>query len=167
MGQDTDQYRTGQPSINKVTAYEAAEALGVTVDAIRKRIQRGTIPHERHEDGRVYILLDEANMIRDASTNTSSTVQDGSGNSSSTVQNTDNSALLERMSGEIEFLRGELQRKDAILLTMAQRIPELEPSQPAPEQRESPETPTPEGAVGGKPSGSVSTGSWWRRFFGL
>jgi excisionase family DNA binding protein len=41
-----------------VSVYEAAELMGVTVDAIRKRISRGTIPHERDEDGWVWIILD-------------------------------------------------------------------------------------------------------------
>jgi excisionase family DNA binding protein len=48
----------GQPSSNRVSVYEAAEVMGVSVDAIRKRIVRGTIPHVRTEDGRVWILLD-------------------------------------------------------------------------------------------------------------
>jgi hypothetical protein len=43
---------------NRVSVYEAAEVMGVTVDAIRKRISRRTIPHERDEDGRVWVLLD-------------------------------------------------------------------------------------------------------------
>lgn len=40
---------------------EAAAALGITVDAVRSRVKRGTIAHER-EGGRVYVLLgaDEA-----------------------------------------------------------------------------------------------------------
>jgi hypothetical protein len=36
---------------------EAADVLGVTVDAIRSRVKRGTIAHVR-EGGRVYVLLD-------------------------------------------------------------------------------------------------------------
>jgi hypothetical protein len=35
---------------------EAADALGVTVDAVRSRIKRGTIAHER-QGGRVYVSL--------------------------------------------------------------------------------------------------------------
>ena len=35
---------------------EAADALGVTVDAVRSRVKRGTIAHER-VGGRVYVLL--------------------------------------------------------------------------------------------------------------
>ena len=61
--QDTDEYidqhhtrrERDQGFGSRVSVYEAADLLGVTVDAIRKRIQRGTIPHERHEDGRVYV----------------------------------------------------------------------------------------------------------------
>jgi hypothetical protein len=35
---------------------EAADALGITVDAVRSRVKRGTIDHER-KGGRVYVLL--------------------------------------------------------------------------------------------------------------
>jgi len=45
---------------------EAASALGITVDAVRSRVKRGTIAHER-EGGRVYVLLDatEARPVHD------------------------------------------------------------------------------------------------------
>ena len=59
----------GRTSSSRLSVYEAAEALGLTVDAIRKRISRGTIPHERDEDGRVWVLLDtdqdSASKVRD------------------------------------------------------------------------------------------------------
>src|SRR5215207_1306440 len=45
-------------SSSRVSVYDAAQVMGVTVDAIRKRIARGTIPHERDEGGRVWVLLD-------------------------------------------------------------------------------------------------------------
>jgi len=48
-----------------VSAFTAADALGVTVDAIRKRIARGTIPHERDEDGCVWVILDDTSRVRD------------------------------------------------------------------------------------------------------
>jgi hypothetical protein len=41
----------GRTSGNRVSVYEAADILGVTVDAIRKRISRGSIPHERDKTG--------------------------------------------------------------------------------------------------------------------
>jgi hypothetical protein len=43
----------GRPSSNRFSVYEAAEVMGITVDAIRKRVARDTIPHEKDEDGRV------------------------------------------------------------------------------------------------------------------
>jgi hypothetical protein len=44
----------GHTSSNRFSVYEAAEVMGITVDAIRKRVGRGTIPHEKGEDGRVW-----------------------------------------------------------------------------------------------------------------
>jgi hypothetical protein len=40
---------------------EAAWILETTVEALRKRVQRGTIPHERDEYGRVWILVTSEN----------------------------------------------------------------------------------------------------------
>jgi hypothetical protein len=53
------------PSGNRASVYEAAKVLGITVDAIRKRVQRGTIRHERDDDGRVWVLLDSSSTILD------------------------------------------------------------------------------------------------------
>jgi DNA-directed RNA polymerase specialized sigma24 family protein len=41
----------GRTSGNRVSVYQAAEVMGVTVDAIRKRISRGTIPTRRAKTG--------------------------------------------------------------------------------------------------------------------
>jgi hypothetical protein len=46
----------GQDTRRRQSVTEAADALGVTVDAVRSRIKRGTIAHER-KGGRVYVLL--------------------------------------------------------------------------------------------------------------
>ena len=170
--QDSGQYGTGQDRVGtsqesgtRVTVYEAADALGVTVDAIRKRIQRGTIPHERHEDGRVYVLLDEAAKLQNQSSEETSTVQDPLQDNSPVQYGTHE--FIESLQDQIGFLRRELERKDAILLRMAERIPELEA---APEPRGEP--------VSHSEGNSSSTGrpdddqdrqkpSWWRRFFGF
>jgi hypothetical protein len=37
----------------------AAEALGVTSEAVRKRAKRGTLPSETGEDGRLYVWVDD------------------------------------------------------------------------------------------------------------
>jgi excisionase family DNA binding protein len=51
----------GRDTRRRLSVSEAADALGVTVDAVRSRVKRGTIAHER-AGGRVYVLLgtDEA-----------------------------------------------------------------------------------------------------------
>ena len=45
---------------DRVTIQEAAQRLGVKEDAVRKRIQRGSMRHEKAEDGRVYVWVDVA-----------------------------------------------------------------------------------------------------------
>ena len=53
------------------------------MDAIRKRVQRGTIPHERDGDaGRVWVLLEAASTMQDSS----STVQDKGQNDTGHLQ---------------------------------------------------------------------------------
>src|SRR5215212_10376852 len=130
---DTDQHRTGLGQVGTslesgklATVHEAANALGVSVDAIRKRIQRGTIPHERHEDGRVYVLLDKASSMQDTSSTSSSTVPDKDEGERPVRYGTEE--FIGSLQDQIGFLRRELERKDAILLRMAERIPELEAS---------------------------------------
>jgi excisionase family DNA binding protein len=51
MGEDRD----GAQDVaqDRVTIQEAAQRLGVKEDAVRKRIQRGSMRHEKAEDGRV------------------------------------------------------------------------------------------------------------------
>lgn len=169
--QDTGQYGTGhdQDNIRResgtwATVHEAASALGVSVDAIRKRIQRGTIPRERHEDGRVYVLLDKASTMQDAS----STVSDEDEDERPVRYRTEE--LVESLQNQIGFLRRELERKDAILLRMAERIPVLEASAAPLEPREASETAsedTVRGEVPLDPQEPAQRLSWLRRFFGF
>ncbi len=42
---------------DRVTIQEAARRLGIKDDGVRKRIQRGTLHHEKDPDGRVYVFL--------------------------------------------------------------------------------------------------------------
>jgi len=174
--QDTDKYidqhHTGRERAqgfgSRVSVYEAADLLGVTVDAIRKRIQRGTIPHERHEDGRVYVLLDEARALQDKSSKPTSTVQDDVQDDRQVPYQTNE--LVTELRAQNEWLRREVERKDAILLRMAERIPELEP---APEQREglvahaTASEGTDKGKVPPEQQEPTQRRTWWRQFFGL
>jgi hypothetical protein len=42
----------------RVPLREAAQVLGISKEAVRKRIQRGTLPSDVGEDGRRYVCLD-------------------------------------------------------------------------------------------------------------
>lgn len=173
--QDTGQYGTGhdqddtrRESGTWATVHEAANALGVSVDAIRKRIQRGTIPHERHEDGRVYVLLDKASTMQEAPSTSSSPVSDEDEDERPVRYRTEE--LVESLQDQIGFLRRELERKDAILLRMAERIPELEASAAPLEPQEAPEMAsegTFRGEVPPESQDPAQRRSWLRRFFGF
>ena len=130
-GQDrySGQYRP-QDGLDRLTVAEAAERLGVTQDAVRKRMARGTIRHFK-EDGRLYVYLDTFEK-------SSKTIQDeGQDAASNTVQDAGQDKYVAALEDQIQFLRRELERKDAILLRLTERIPELAA---APEPQSAPET---------------------------
>ncbi len=146
-----------RPDLDRLTVAEAASALGISQDAVRKRIARGTISHSRDESGRVYVYLDASETVH-------KTDQDaGQDDATKTVQD----AYIQSLEDQIQFLRRELERKDAILLRMAESIPELEAPR---ETTESPVTASeePEGEEE-EPGGAqepISRRSWWRRILG-
>jgi excisionase family DNA binding protein len=144
--------------MDRLTVTEAAEALGISQDAIYKRIQRGTIEHDKDSEGRVYVYLDTSDIEADKSTDAS----------------TDTSELKSELVAELrshnDYLRHQLEvwqeearRKDHIIAALTERIPELEP---ASEPRESPVTAT-ESAGEGEPLDGEGRRSWWRRFLDL
>ena len=130
--------------MDRVSVAEAASRLGVTPDAVRQRIRRGTIEYEKTDDGRYYVYL---------------TPQD---NRRIGVQN----ALVDRLMDENAFLRRELERKDAILLNMTEAMKSLETPR---DERESPVTASEvQGDSEGRQgySGQEKRSPWWRRWFG-
>jgi hypothetical protein len=44
----------------RMTVAEAARTLGISVNAVRQRLKRGTLESERTPDGRVFVYLDDA-----------------------------------------------------------------------------------------------------------
>src|SRR3954466_4215185 len=43
---------------DRVTVPDAANLLGVSQSAVRKRIQRGTVPWDKDDEGRIYVYVD-------------------------------------------------------------------------------------------------------------
>jgi hypothetical protein len=152
-----------QTSRQRVTVAQAAEILGATVEAIRGRIKRGTLEHERHS-GTVYVLLDA-----DQSANRPRPDTDQTANWSQS----DSAALISAKDETISTLRDQLEAERQahaearrLLMAALERIPpQIEaPSEP----RESPETAEEQqgtGTVGTEPQAAPQR-PWWRRVLG-
>jgi len=91
--------------------------MGVTVDAIRKRVSRGTITHERDEDGRVWVILD---TDQDSSSNVRDNDQPQSATDALISQMQDRIASLERQLDQEREANSEHRR---LLLRALERIP--------------------------------------------
>ena len=140
----------------RLSVYQAAEALGVTVDAVRGRIKRGTIQHER-DGNRVYVILDADESY--------------TGRDQTNDQYGESSALISQLRDENAYLRDENRRKDEIIMQQAMTMRQLSaaPSQEPPGASETveeePEEAEPRSATPGPPYAAQRP--WWRRVFGM
>ncbi len=57
MRQTDDQPKTDQPTNRRVTVPEAVALLGLSEDAVRSRLKRGTLRKEKSPDGTVLVVL--------------------------------------------------------------------------------------------------------------
>jgi hypothetical protein len=154
-----------QTSRQRVTVAQAAEILGVTVEAVRGRIKRGTLEHERHS-GTVYVLLDadqSTNRTRPDTDQTADRLQ------------SDGAALISAKDETIATLRDQLEAERQahaearrIIAGLVERIPAIEPPQEATDASETveeePGRAEPHAATGGAQEGVQRP--WWRRMFG-
>ena len=148
--------------VYRVMVPEAAEMMGVTQSAIRKRVHRGTISWDKDGEGRIYVYVDPSEM--------SPETRGGKARDTSAGQSRDE--LLEAYRDQVEFLRRALERKDTLLMSLMQRVPELEPATDS--STEIREPPLPTSAEVGKGTTAPpeqqqpsQRRSWWRAFFGL
>ncbi len=151
-GQDAGQER--------FTIQEAARRLGVSEGAIRKRVARDTLAHDKAPDGRVYVYLD-AGGTRGVDAG-----QDEGAHPES-------SALISQLRDEISYLRAENQRKDEIIMQQALTVRQLAAApQDAAESTEgageASDTAEPRSAPEGtqESTSQPQERSWWRRVFG-
>jgi hypothetical protein len=61
-GKDMNGNTSRDRPVDRVTVPEAAEMMGVTQSAIRKRVHRGTIPWDKGHEGRIYVYVDLSEM---------------------------------------------------------------------------------------------------------
>ncbi|MGI9050524.1 MAG: helix-turn-helix domain-containing protein [Rubrobacteraceae bacterium] len=118
----------------RLTVTEAARRLNITVEAIRGRIKRGTLEHER-EGNRVYVLRGDRT--------------DDNQTTPSPDQSNNQSRLVEALQDQVAYLREQLdeerrtrteerRRHDTIIAQLTSRIPELEPGLASREGQEKP-----------------------------
>jgi hypothetical protein len=158
-GMDMSANASRDRPVGRVTVPEAAKMMGVTQSAIRKRVHRGTIPWDKDHEGRIYVYVEPSEMRPETR----------GGKARDTSAGQSGEELVEAYRDQVEFLRRELERKDTLLMSLMQCIPELEASSEATGVPETPaeepgkDTPPPEQQ---EPSERPRS-SWWRQFFGL
>ncbi len=97
-----------------VSVAEAAAALGISSEAVRKRLARGTLPG--HRVGRTWrVHLDSVEEMA------------GQRTQADTRGQQDATPLVTALREEVEWLRAEVVRKDQLLAALAQRVPALAP----------------------------------------
>jgi hypothetical protein len=158
---------------NPLPVAEAARAMGISRDALYKRIRRDSVDWEKGEDGRIYVHVDTA---------TDAAMDDGMDAS------TDQVALVVSLEEQVAYLREvirsrdeelrqreaeyreESRRKDHLLAAALERIPAIEapPDTTPSEPRESHETVSESAGNGDVPSEQQEPAerrSWLYRFF--
>lgn len=144
--------------LDRVTIQEAARRLGVSEGAVRKRVKRRTLEHDKEPDGRVFVYLDGGDRRG---------VDEG--------VHPNNSALISQLRDEVAYLREESRRKDEIIMQQATTVRQLtagpsqepsgspenpSPTEDPPDAPEAPQTATQSPQAGGAPR------SLWSRIFG-
>ena len=147
---------------------EAAELLGTSTEAVRKRASRGSMRSEHH-DGRVVVWVDEDRTMGG---------RDAQGEASA-----DGGALVEVLTEQVAYLKAqldirteELREHRRLLAGLIERVPELEAPADAPAPSQPNGEPSQDAANGapGPRAPADNTGnqkgsgrvSWWRRVFG-
>ena len=149
MGEDA-----GRATRRRLTINQAADQLGVTVDAVRGRIKRGTIAHVR-EGGRVYVLLaaDESRPGHDQDADQPDDRTD---------------ALIAELQDRVRSLEDANRENRRIIAALTSRIPQLEAPRETPESRETveeePERAEPRSYAPGAQEGAQRP--LWRRIIG-
>src|ERR671920_1489644 len=117
----------GRDTRQRLKVAEAADALGVTVDAVRSRIKRGTIDHVR-AGGRVYVLLgdDEARPGHDQDT-------DQGGDQGTTAPDDRTAELIATLREQLQAERQAHAEARRIIAGLVERIPALEAPTDAPQ----------------------------------
>ena len=164
MNEHTDQVHPNDTQ-TKVTVAEAAQLLGLSAEAVRSRVQRGTLKSTK-EKGTVYVLLNtDANGRTQTSSKRHPNVdEDTTQTDTQTRLDGDQTRFIASLEGQIEWLRREVERKDTIIMSLSQSIAALE-APAAPDLRDS-DISASEGKDNGDVPPQEERRSWWRKLLG-
>jgi hypothetical protein len=181
---EQDQYRDYPgDEMARVTVAEAAKLLGITEAGVRKRVQREQIPHERDEDGRLWVWVSPGETRHAESRDEPDQYRD--------------ELLLDELRDRLRYVEDQLTaEREAhaesrrLLLAALEKIPpaieppsqppsespqsatpqpgRVEPQVPLEGAQEAPEMAMPEAGGGPLPRDQQTAASrpWWRRMFG-
>ncbi len=174
------------PSKRRVAVPEAARILGISPEAVRARLSRGTLLKEKAPDGAVYVILDADKSVDDTQLNGDGTPDEsqpnGDGTDVHTQSNGDGTAnqsgTVEVLQDQIDYLREQLdqerqarteerRRHDTLMAQLMQRIPEIEGPQEMLRGSETSSETSGSGDAPPSPETASERRSWWRRFFGF
>jgi hypothetical protein len=146
------------PPKRRTTVAEAARILGISAEAVRGRIRRGTLPVER-EDSAVYVLLDRATEDR---------INDDQPRTDADQPTDRTDALISELQDRIRALEEANSENRRIIAALTSRIPAIEAASDAPESPEPVDEQQgrgePRSAAGGAQEGARRP--WWRRVLG-
>ena len=175
--QPTTDQPTSETTDQRVTVADAALLLGISEDAVRSRLRRGTLRRKTGGDGTVFVVLgtdrpaSNQRPTDDRLTNQQNDRQTAGQPIDGHVDRRGGSEtyrdeLVEALRDEVAHLRDQLDReRDAsaelrrIVAGLVQRVPELEA---APEPRNAPKTVS-EGTANSYVLSEPERGSWLRR----
>src|SRR5215217_1432271 len=120
-------------STMRLTVPEAAGVMGISAEAVRQRIKRGTLPTEKDATGTVFVLLDEA-LVADRTRQDGDRIRkDADIKGDRTRQYGDSTDLVESLQEQVEYLKEtvakrdeEIRRRDHLLAAALERIPAIE-----------------------------------------
>ena len=136
MSTNGDTSATGHATLHglgqRYSVADAAKALGLTEEAVRQRVKRGTLDSIK-VGGSLFVLLDTATSS-DRSNDRGQPVREKTSDTSNGLPN-DTSRLVENLEDEIAHLRRQLEQANErdrenrrIIAALTTRIPELPPS---------------------------------------
>ncbi len=163
----------------RVTVRDASLLLGISEGAVRKRLARGSLNHERDVEGKVWVLLKPGTRGRTRAQD----VQDA-GQDTGIPTRQDTPELVEELRDRIAYLERQVEeerearrRADTLMARFLERVPELEAPRDTTREEDTGQDEGETRVTRVQDAGEDATSpqapfprperSWWRRFFGI